>query len=295
MSTPGRPRGEHRSAKREGTPVSHYAIGDIQGCHAEFCHLLELVGFSARDDRLWLVGDLVNRGPDSLAVLREVKRLGAAAVTVLGNHDLHLLTVAAGHARPHKRDTITPILEAPDRDELLHWLARRPLVVMEGELLLVHAGLAPAWTPAMAVALSAEVEAMLASERADAFLHALYGDEPHMWRDDLSGLDRLRVIVNACTRMRFCTADGAMDFKEKRGPQMAPAGFRPWFEHENRRSAAATIVCGHWSTLELKLAPNLLMLDSGCLWGGPLTAVRLDDRRVYQVPGRAPVTPKPFG
>jgi bis(5'-nucleosyl)-tetraphosphatase (symmetrical) len=275
--------------------MSHYAIGDIQGCHTEFCHLLELVGFSARDDRLWLVGDLVNRGPDSLAVLREVKRLGATAVTVLGNHDLHLLTVAAGHTRSHKRDTIAPILEAPDRDELLHWLTRRPLVVAEGELLLVHAGLAPSWTAATAVALSAEVEAMLASENADAFLRTLYGDEPHTWRDRLGGFDRLRTIVNACTRMRFCTADGSMDFKEKRGPQMAPAGFRPWFEHEHRMSAASTIVCGHWSTLELTLAPNLLMLDSGCLWGGPLTAVRLDDRRVYQVPGRASITPKPFG
>jgi bis(5'-nucleosyl)-tetraphosphatase (symmetrical) len=136
---------------------------------------------------------------------------------------------------------------------------------------------------------------MLASDEADGFLRELYGDEPRQWRDDLAGFDRLRAIVNACTRMRFCTADGVMDFKEKRGPHMAPPGFRPWFEHEHRASASATIVCGHWSTLELKLAPNLLMLDSGCLWGGPLTAVRLDDRRVYQVPGRAPVTPKPFG
>ena len=275
--------------------MSLYAIGDIQGCHAEFCHLLELVGFSARDDRLWLVGDLVNRGPDSLAVLREVKALGDAAVTVLGNHDLHLLTVAAGYTKSHRQDTIAPILAAPDRDELLHWLARRPLVRVEGDLLLVHAGLPPAWTAAAAVALSVEVETMLASDAADSFLRELYGDEPRQWRDDLAGFDRLRAIVNACTRMRFCTADGVMDFKEKRGPHMAPPGFRPWFEHEHRASAPATIVCGHWSTLELKLAPNLLMLDSGCLWGGPLTAVRLDDRRVYQVPGRAPVTPKPFG
>ena len=136
---------------------------------------------------------------------------------------------------------------------------------------------------------------MLASDEADALLEVLYGDEPRGWSAALQGFDRLRAIVNACTRMRFCTADGVMDFKEKRGPHMAPAGFRPWFEHEHRRSSTVTIVCGHWSTLELKLAPNLLMLDSGCLWGGPLTAVRLDDRRVYQVPGRAPVTPKPFG
>ena len=192
--------------------MSHYAIGDIQGCHAEFCHLLELVGFSARDDRLWLVGDLVNRGPESLAVLREVKALGDSVVTVLGNHDLHLLTVAAGHTKAHRQDTIAPILDAPDRDELLGWLQRRPLVAAEGDHLLVHAGLVPAWTPAMALALSGEVQAMLASEHADRFLRELYGDEPRAWRDGLTGLDRLRVIVNACTRMRFCTADGRMEF-----------------------------------------------------------------------------------
>ena len=275
--------------------MSLYAIGDIQGCFAEFCKLLELIGFTPTNDRLWLVGDLVNRGPESLAVLRKVKALGDAAVTVLGNHDFHLLTVAAGHTKSHDRDTLAPILNAPDRVELLEWLSRRPLVVVEGDRLLVHAGLLPGWTAARALALSHEVQAMLASKRADAFLRELYGDEPRAWRDDLAGFDRLRVIVNACTRMRFCDAAGAMEFNEKRGPHAAPTGFRPWFEHDHRASAGKTIVCGHWSTLELKLAPNLLMLDSGCLWGGALTAVRLDDRRVYQVPGRSPVTPKPFG
>jgi bis(5'-nucleosyl)-tetraphosphatase (symmetrical) len=275
--------------------MSHYAIGDIQGCHAELCQLLEFVGFSPAHDRLWLVGDLVNRGPGSLAVLREVRALGDSVVTVLGNHDFHLLTVAAGHTKPHRRDTIAPILEAPDRDELLHWLQRRPLVVTEGELMLVHAGLLPSWTPAVAQSLSREVEAVLSSESADSFQRVLNGDEPRAWSDDLAGFDRLRVVVNACTRMRFCTAGGDMEFKEKRGREAAPDGYRPWFEHEARASAGKTIVCGHWSTLELKLAPNLLMLDSGCLWGGPLTAIRLPDRRVYQVPGRAPVTPKPFG
>jgi bis(5'-nucleosyl)-tetraphosphatase (symmetrical) len=275
--------------------MSLYAIGDIQGCHAELCQLLELIGFSPREDRLWLVGDLVNRGPGSLAVLREVKALGNSVVTVLGNHDFHLLTVAAGHTKPHRQDTIAPVLVAPDRDELLHWLQRRPLVAMEGEQMLVHAGLLPSWTPATALALSREVEAMLASDEADAFLRALYGDEPHAWRADLAGFDRLRAVVNACARMRFCTADDRMEFREKRGPHTAPEGFRPWFEHERRASAGKTIVCGHWSTLELKLAPNLLMLDSGCLWGGTLTAVRLEDRRVYQVPSRQPLDPKPFG
>ncbi len=274
--------------------MSLYAIGDIQGCHAEFCQLLEMIGFSTRADRLWLVGDLVNRGPGSLAVLREVKALGEAAVTVLGNHDFHLLTVAAGHARQHKRDTLAPILAAPDRDELLAWVRSWPLVVVEGDRLLVHAGLLPEWTPETALALSGEVQAALAAGDHDAFLRSLYGDAPDAWRDDLQGFDRLRVVVNACTRLRFCTADGRMDFREKRGPEHAPEGFRPWYFHEARASAGKTIVCGHWSTLELLLAPNVMMLDSGCLWGGTLTAIRLDDRRVFQVPGRLPMTPKPF-
>jgi bis(5'-nucleosyl)-tetraphosphatase (symmetrical) len=272
-----------------------YAIGDIQGCHTEFCELLDLIGFSPREDRLWLVGDLVNRGPDSLAVLREVMALGDAATTVLGNHDFHLLTVAAGHRTPHEGDTIDTILAAPDRDAVVDWLTARPLVAIDGDLLLVHAGLLPSWTPATALMLSREVQAMLASDRAHDFLGVLYGDEPRRWHDDLAGDDRLRVIVNACTRLRFCTADDTMELREKRGPARTPAGFLPWFAHPERRSAGVTVVCGHWSTLDLLLAPNVLMLDSGCLWGGTLTGVRLADRRVYQVPSRAPIQPKPFG
>lgn len=272
-----------------------YAIGDIQGCHAEFCQLLELIGFSTTEDRLWLVGDLVNRGPSSLDVLREVKALGNAATTVLGNHDLHLLTVAAGHRDPHHDDTLADILAAPDRDEMIGWLAQLPLVVLEDERLMVHAGLMPSWTPATALMLSREVQAKLASDDAVRFLSVLYGDEPHAWRDDLEGDDRLRAIVNICTRLRFCTAEGRMEFREKRGREHAPPGFRPWFMHPERRSAQVLVVCGHWSTLELTLAPNLLMLDSGCLWGGPLTGVSLPERRVFQVPSRQAVAPKPFG
>jgi bis(5'-nucleosyl)-tetraphosphatase (symmetrical) len=275
--------------------MAHYAIGDIQGCHAEFCQLLDLIGFAPATDRLWLVGDLVNRGPASLAVLREVKALGDAAVTVLGNHDLHLLTVAAGHRRVHRDDTIDDILAAPDRGDLLDWVATRPLVVVEGDAMMVHAGLLPAWTPATALMLSREVQAKLASDDRSRFLGVLYGDEPAVWRDDLGGDDRLRAIVNVCTRLRFCTADGAMEFREKRGREHAPAGFQPWFAHDHRRSAHVLVACGHWSTLDLELAPNVLMLDSGCLWGGTLTAVRLPDRQLFQVPSRAPVTPKPFG
>lgn len=272
-----------------------YAIGDIQGCHAEFCQLLELIGFSPTEDRLWLVGDLVNRGPASLEVLREVKALGDAAVTVLGNHDLHLLTVAAGHRPAHRDDTIVEILAAPDRAELIDWLLHQPLVALEDERLMVHAGLLPSWTPASALMLSREVQVKLASDDAGRFLSVLYGDAPYVWRDDLEGDDRLRAIVNVCTRLRFCAADGRMEFREKRGRAHAPEGFRPWFMHPERRSAQVLVVCGHWSTLELTLAPNVLMLDSGCLWGGPLTGVGLPGRRVFQVPSRQAIAPKPIG
>jgi bis(5'-nucleosyl)-tetraphosphatase (symmetrical) len=275
--------------------MSHYAIGDLQGCHDEFRDLLDLIEFDIRKDRLWLVGDLVNRGPDSLGVLRAVIALGDAAVSVLGNHDFHLLTVAAGHRKAHKGDTLGPILDAPDCDELLAWLRRRPLVVRQDDLLLVHAGLLPSWTPATAIMLSREVEAMLASAAHDDFLRHLYGDQPTRWDDALTGYDRLRVVVNACTRLRFCAADDTMDLAEKRGPEHMPHGFAPWFHHPERKSSGVTVVCGHWSTLDLLLAPNVMMLDTGCVWGGPLTAIRLDDRRVFQVPSRSAIAPKPFG
>ena len=272
-----------------------YAIGDIQGCHTEFRDLLDVIGFDVSRDRLWLVGDLVNRGPGSLAVLRDVMAMGDAATAVLGNHDFHLLTIAAGHRKPHRGDTLDDILAAPDRDALVAWLMRRPLVVVDGDHAMVHAGLLPSWTVAQALSLSREVEAVLASERAHEFLGVLYGDEPRRWRDDLTGYDRLRVVVNACTRLRFCTSDDTMELAEKRGVESTPEGFAPWFQHPARRSASSIVVCGHWSTLDLLLTPNVMMIDSGCVWGGALTAVRLPDRRVYQVPSRSPVQPKPFG
>jgi bis(5'-nucleosyl)-tetraphosphatase (symmetrical) len=275
--------------------MSHYAIGDLQGCYDEFCDLLDLIQFDAGNDRLWLVGDLVNRGAGSLATLRAVIAMGDAAVSVLGNHDFHLLTVAAGYRKVHGGDTLELILDAADRDELLAWLRRRPLVVRQDDLLLVHAGLLPSWTPATALMLSREVEAVLASEAHDDFLRHLYGDEPARWDDALSGYDRLRAIVNACTRLRFCAADDTMELAEKRGPEHMPQGFAPWFDQPERKSSGVTVVCGHWSTLELMLAPNVLMLDTGCVWGGPLTAIRLDDRRVFQVPSRSTIVPKPFG
>jgi bis(5'-nucleosyl)-tetraphosphatase (symmetrical) len=277
------------------TLMALYAIGDIQGCHAEFCELLTLIGFSPAHDRLWLTGDLVNRGPDSLGVLREVIALGDSVRVVLGNHDLHLLAVAAGNRPLHRDDTLAAILDAPDRDDLLAWLAQRPLAIAESDLLMVHAGVLPQWTTPDVLDLAREVETVLRSEQRVPFMHALYGDEPDAWRHDLEGFDRLRVIVNALTRLRFCTDTGRMDLREKRGAPFAPPGYAAWFLHENRRTASSLVVCGHWSTLGLLLAPNVLMLDSGCLWGGALTAIRLPERRVYQVPSRARVTPAPFG
>ncbi len=275
--------------------MSHYVVGDIQGCLAEFRQLLELIAFDAARDRLWLVGDLVNRGPDSLGVLRDVVSLGESATTVLGNHDLHLLIVAAQHRKAHRQDTLQPILDAPDRDALLAWLRTRPLVVRKGDLLMVHAGLLPSWTPATAIMLSREVETVLASAAHDEFLRDLYGDLPARWDASLTGHDRLRVIVNACTRLRYCAADDTMELGEKRGPANAPAGFAPWFAHPERKSAVATVFCGHWSTLELMLAPRVAMLDSGCLWGGTLTALRLDDSKLFQVPSLQPASPAPRG
>jgi len=272
--------------------MSTYAIGDIQGCYEEFCRLLKLIGFAPARDRLWLVGDLVNRGPGSLETLRLVKSMGDAAVTVLGNHDFHLLTVAAGHARLHRRDTLRPILEAPDREELLRWLRTRPLIHAEGSFVLVHAGLIPSWTVEEALAHAQEVEAALAGPRHDEFLRQLYGNEPD-WRDELAGWDRLRAIVNVCARLRFCSPAGRLEYDEKRGAEHAPEGYAPWFKIPGRRSATHTLICGHWSTLELRLEPRVWMLDSGCLWGGALTAIRLEDGAVFQVPSQQALDPKP--
>jgi bis(5'-nucleosyl)-tetraphosphatase (symmetrical) len=230
------------------------------------------------------VGDLVNRGPDSLACLRFVKALGAAAVTVLGNHDLHLLCIAEGVERKRKRDTLEAVLAAPDREELLEWLRHRPLLHVEGAHVLVHAGLLPEWTVARAAALAVEVEARLRAADFVSFLAHLYGDEPRRWEESLQGNDRLRIVVNAMTRLRMCEADGAMALAFKGEPGDAPGSLLPWFDMPGRRSRDHTIVCGHWSALGLEMRPGLMSLDSGCVWGRTLTAVRLEDGRVYATP-----------
>ena len=263
--------------------MATYAIGDVQGCFDELERLLVAIGFDRGSDRLWFVGDLVNRGPKSLATLRFVKALGDGAVTVLGNHDLHLLAVAEGFAKRRYDDTIDDILEAPDAPELLAWLRSQPLLHRQGEFLLVHAGLLPGWTADMAAGLSVEVEHKLRGAGYAEFLSKLYGGKPDRWSDDLRGADRLRVIINAMTRMRFCSSQGVMEFETKGETAKAPAGYLPWFDVPGRCSSNVTVVCGHWSALGVKLAPNLLALDSGCVWGGKLSAIRLEDRRLFQV------------
>jgi bis(5'-nucleosyl)-tetraphosphatase (symmetrical) len=271
--------------------MSIYAIGDVQGCYTELQQLLEKIPFDATKDQLWFVGDLVNRGAHSLEVLRLVKSFGDRAITVLGNHDLHLLAVAAGHAKLHRSDTLDEILAAPDRDELLHWLRQRPLLHCDGNYVLVHAGLLPQWTVAQAVDCAHEVENALRSENfADFFAH-MYGNSPLSWRDDLTGYKRLRVIVNAFTRMRICTPQGEMEFKFKAELEKMPAGYLPWYEVPNRQSREATVLFGHWSALGLKIDNQVIALDTGCLWGGCLSALRLDDRQLFQVPC-ATSTPK---
>ena len=275
--------------------MATYAVGDIQGCYLEFRELIDLIGFNAHRDRLWLVGDLVNRGPGSLDTLRYVRDLGDAAITVLGNHDFHLLRLAAGFGTAHRSDTLAAVLEAPDRDDLIEWLAAQPLAHCEGRWLMVHAGLVPQWSAEQTMALAREVEDVLASKRRGEFLDKLYGDKPDQWDDALEGFDRWRVIVNVLARLRFCDESGRMEFREKRGAAYAPPGYRAWFEHPNRKTADHNVISGHWSTQQLMLTPNVWMLDSGCLWGGVLTAVRLEDRRVFQVPSLRPAVPAPFG
>jgi bis(5'-nucleosyl)-tetraphosphatase (symmetrical) len=261
-----------------------YAIGDLQGCLEPLERLLDALAFDPGRDRLWFVGDLVNRGPDSLGCLRYVRGLGSSAITVLGNHDLHLLCVAEGIEKPRPRDTLEAVLAAPDRDELVDWLRRRPLMHVEGAFAMVHAGLLPEWPVARARALAGEVEAVLQGPGWRRFLSRLYGNEPRRWDDGLAGDDRLRAIVNAMTRLRVCTRDGAMDLSFKGEPGERHANGIPWFEMPNRASATHTIVCGHWSAMGLKVSPKLLALDSGCVWGRSLTAVRLGDLRLWQAP-----------
>lgn len=264
--------------------MARYAIGDIQGCFATFLQLLDAIRFDPARDELWLTGDIINRGPDSLAMLRWARDHAASLRMVLGNHDLHALAVAAGFVAPHRFDTLAPLLQAPDRDELLDWLRRQPLAVADGRYLMVHAGVLPQWDAGETLRLAAEVEAVLQGDGYLDYLAHMYGNEPRRWRDDLHGMGRLRLITNALTRIRACAADGALDFRFKGLLRDIPPGLMPWFDVPGRRSADHTLIVGHWSALGLLLRDDLVALDTGCLWGGQLSALRLEDRQVFQVP-----------
>jgi bis(5'-nucleosyl)-tetraphosphatase (symmetrical) len=263
--------------------MSTYAIGDLQGCFASLQTLLDKIAFDNTRDKLWLVGDLVNRGPESLECLRFVRKLGDRAVVVLGNHDLHLLAVAEGISKVSRRDTIQPILDAPDRDELLDWLCQQKLLHVDGDFLMVHAGLLPQWSLAQAQMLASEVETLLRSPDRGVLLKNMYGNEPNRWDDTLTGGARQRVITNAMTRMRVLNANDKLNLEFKGELEAIPPGFTPWFTKRHPSFADKTILAGHWSALGLHVTPNFIGLDSGCAWGRQLTAVRLEDRAIFQV------------
>ncbi len=262
-----------------------YLIGDVQGCDSALGQLFNEINFSPSRDTLYLLGDLVNRGPASLAVLRRMQALGDAAQCILGNHDLHALAVACG-ARPAGRgDTLGPLLAAPDAAPLLDWLRHRPLGLQAHGILMVHAGVLPQWDATQTIAACALITKELQQNDYKNFLLQMYGNQPAQWHDGLQGMDRLRIIVNALTRIRFCSADGAMEFATKEGAGAAPAGVMPWFEVPGRKTADVTVAFGHWSTLGLINRPHLIALDTGCVWGGCLSALRFDGgrREVLQV------------
>lgn len=263
-----------------------YLVGDLQGCCRPLERLLQTLDFSPSRDKMYVLGDLVNRGPDSLGVLKQLRSLGDAAVCLLGNHDLHLLAVAHGVRKPHRSDTLDSILLADDRDAWLEWLRQRPLAVHEHGWLMVHAGVVPQWDARKTVDLAGEAQAMLRSQDLGEFLTQMYGNEPSRWSEDLTGVARWRCVVNSLTRLRFCKKDGTMDFLTKDGADSAPKGHYPWFEVPGRKTEGVPVAFGHWSTLGLINRDDLLSLDTGCVWGGQLTAVRVDGatREVIQIP-----------
>ena len=261
-----------------------YLIGDVQGCNSALQRLLDEISFSPSRDSLYFLGDLVNRGPDSAGVLRRLMGYGAAVQCVLGNHDLYLLlALAHGVRKPHRKDTLDPILQAPDRRVMLDWLRWQRMAILENiqdhEVLMVHAGVLPAWTASKTIALGSEVESVLRSPEIADFLQHMYGEEPSGWNDTLTGVNRLRVIVNALTRMRFCDAAGHMEFASKEGAGACPQGYLPWFDVPGRQTASITVAFGHWSTLGWLGRSDVLSLDTGCVWGGCLSALRLDSSK----------------
>lgn len=259
--------------------MSLYLIGDVQGCNQALGRLLDTLAYSPSRDTIYLLGDLVNRGPDSAGVLRRLMTYGTSAKSLLGNHDLHLLAVAHGIRPAHRSDTVGDVLQAPDRDALLHWLAHQPLAMLENfegqDTLMVHAGVLPQWSATKTIALAQEVQTQLQSPGLKAFLQHMYGNLPDAWTDDLQGAERYRVVVNTLTRLRFCNALGQMEFATKEGAAGAPSGFMPWFEVPGRQTTGVTVAFGHWSTLGWLGRADVLALDSGCVWGGCLSAVQV--------------------
>ena len=257
-----------------------YAIGDVQGCFDELQALLDLIRFDPQHDQCWFAGDLVNRGPSSLETLRFIRDLGSSAVCVLGNHDLHLIAAAYGHPIENDDHTLDPVLSAPDRDELIDWLRRQPLLHHD-ELLgytMIHAGLPPQWDLALAQQCAQEVEAMLRGEALTDFVGHMYGNKPDIWSKDLVGRERLRFTMNCLTRLRYCDDEGSLALKYKGPPGSQPAHLRPWFELPQRKSRDMNILFGHWSTLGTRSDPGIYPLDTACLWGGELTALRIDTK-----------------
>lgn len=272
--------------------MSNYVIGDVQGCFDSLEALLDEINFDPNQDTLWFAGDLVNRGPKSLETLRFIKSLGTMAKTVLGNHDLHLLALACGVGRSHSSDTIAEVVAAPDAHELIDWLRSQPLVLRlpgDKKRLLVHAGILPQWRFKQALALSAEVQAVLGGQAWKSFMAELYGNKPDAWNETLQGHDRLRLIVNVCTRMRMLRTDGSVDFKFKLEPADAPPELQAWFEAP--RTGSGEIIFGHWSTLAQLRNRVGYCLDTGCVWGGQLTALCLENEQVFQVNALEPPLP----
>jgi bis(5'-nucleosyl)-tetraphosphatase (symmetrical) len=272
-----------------------YAIGDIQGCYDDLQHLLKKIDFNEKCDTLWFAGDLVNRGPKSLHTLRFIKKLGTAAVCVLGNHDLHLLAAANGNKRRLKEDGLKAILRAKDADDLTGWLQSRPLLHRDKQLgyTLIHAGLPPQWDIDQAATCAREVETVLRGNEAPAYFKAMYGNEPLMWKNSLRGMDRYRFITNCFTRLRYCDFKGRLSLREKGKPGSQNLGHYPWFKMPNRKTRSQHIIFGHWSTLGYRNEHNVWSIDSGCLWGGQLTALRLDGKKPQPIFQDCPGTVKP--
>jgi len=276
--------------------MAMYLIGDVQGCDSALQRLIDKIQFSPSRDTLYLLGDLVNRGPANLAVLRRLKNLGHSARCLLGNHDLHLLALHLGLSKLKPADTLSDVLQAPDRTELMEWLRFQSMAIYEANVLMVHAGVLPQWSLTKTLALAAEVESELQSPNWADFMAHLYGNMPNRWAEDLQGYDRLRVIVNGLTRLRFCTPEGEMEFAHHRDAAFAPAGFLPWFDIEHRQSKNSTIAFGHWSSLKPLGRKDIFELDTGCVWGGCLSAIRLDqvhglsERIQVECEAAAPIT-----